>query len=250
MLALLKRRTMDYITILMIISALFIPILFYSIYASIRVNTVYAKYSHINNKSNLTGAEAARKILLSAGLGNVEVKPTRGSLTDHYNPADKTVYLSETTFGSNSLGAVGVAAHEVGHAIQHAKGYAPLKLRSFSVPIVNFSSKFALPVLLLSIILEIFIGVNAVTNALLTVAIVFYGVYAFFTLITLPVEFNASRRAKKQLVECGILDSEEVKASAKVLSAAAQTYVAAFLVSLVQLIRLVLMLISRSGNRK
>lgn len=241
---------MDYITILMIISALFIPVLFYSIYASIRVNTVYAKYSHIKNKSNLTGAEAARKILLSAGLEDVEVKPTRGSLTDHYNPADRTVYLSETTFGSCSLGAVGVAAHEVGHAIQHAKGYAPLKLRSFSVPIVNLSSKIALPVLLLSILLEIFIGVNAITNGLLTAAIVFYGVYAFFTLITLPIEFNASRRAKKQLVECGILDSDEVKASGKVLSAAAQTYVAAFLVSLVQLIRLILMLIARSGSRK
>lgn len=234
--------------VLAIIGCCMLPALVWVIVAGLRVKSVFRKYSQIKAASGMTGAETARRILAQAGIHNVDVRPCKGSLTDHYDPRDNTVYLSETTFSSTSVAANGVAAHETGHAIQYAEKYFPVKLRTAIVPLVNFTSRFSMPLLLVSLLIEMFVGFNYASNILLAIAIAFYACYMLFTLITLPVEYNASRRAKKLLLECGAVDSGELQYTSKVLNAAAQTYLASFVFSFIQLCRMLLLLISRRSD--
>lgn len=207
----------------------------------------FQRYSQQMSASRMTGAQVAERILHMSGVSGVRVMPCRGQLSDHYNPADRTVYLSESVYDSASVAALGVAAHEVGHAIQHEKGYAPLRLRSALVPVLNITQRFAFIALLFGLVLDIFIFGGFSVFAWAGVA--FYGVYTLFTFITLPVELNASRRAMVALGDMGILTRDEKAPARKVLTAAACTYLISFAYSLLQLLRLVAML-SRSNRRR
>ncbi|MDO4648810.1 MAG: zinc metallopeptidase [Eubacteriales bacterium] len=206
--------------------------------ASARMKSVFAKYSRIASASGLTGEETALRVLRAAGITDVTVRPVAGNLTDHYDPRTKTVNLSETVFHQRSIAALGVAAHECGHAMQHAQGYAPLDLRAKLVPAANIGSQLAWPVFLIGLIVS--------RPALTTAGIVLFSAAVLFQLVTLPVEFNASRRALAMLENTGILGHEENSRAREVLTAAALTYVAALASSVLQLLRLVLL----SGGRR
>lgn len=205
-----------------------------SLAASVRVKTTFAKYSRIRSMSGLTGAQVAMRLLQASGIYDVRVEPISGSLTDHYDPRNKVLCLSEPVYGQNSLAAIGVAAHECGHAIQHQNSYVPLKLRSSLVPVANFGSMAAIPIILFGM----FFGGS---QLLIYLGIILFSMAVLFQLITLPVEFNASKRAITRLGETGILYEEELNQSKKVLNAAALTYVAAAAASLLQLLRLILL---------
>lgn len=210
-----------------------------SLLASSRVKSTYAKYSKELNLSGMTGAQAAERILSMSGIYDVKVQHVSGSLTDHYDPRNKTLNLSDAVYGSTSVAAVGVAAHECGHAIQHDRGYWPLKLRSTLVPVVNIGAKISWPLILIGLLL----GGNGI---LIELGILMFSFAVAFQLITLPVEYNASNRALNLLSETGILYGEEIPKTKKVLNAAALTYVAAAASSILQLLRLVLLF----GNRR
>jgi len=212
-----------------------LPAFILSIYAQIKVKSVYARYSKIHTARGITGADAARIILDSQGIGDVGIELSKGFLTDHYDPRSKVLRLSEQVYRGTSIASVGVAAHEVGHAIQHAKNYAPLNLRSALVPVTMLGSNLAWPLLI--------IGFIFMSRTLLTAGIVFFSLAVLFQLVTLPVEFNASARALKVLPATGILSEDEVFGARKVLSAAAMTYVAAAAAAILQLLYFVL----RSG---
>ena len=201
--------------------------------ASARVKSTFNKYAAYRSMSGMTGAQAAQRILNSAGIYDVKVQHISGNLTDHYNPANKTLNLSDSVYGSTSVAAVGVAAHECGHAIQHQKEYLPLKIRSALVPAANFGSALAWPI----IVLGLFFTSNT-GNLLIHIGILLFSLAVLFQLVTLPVEFNASGRALKLLSETGILQKDEVSDTRKVLSAAALTYVAAATTAVLQLLRL------------
>lgn len=188
------------------------------------------KYSEVPSAAGLTGAQAAQKLLFSAGIYDVTVVRISGSLTDHYNPSDKTLGLSDTSYGSSSLTALGVAAHECGHAIQHATGYVPLRIRTALVPVVNISSTASW--------LLFFLGIIASFQPMVLAGIILFSVAIVFQFITLPVEVDASSRALKLLENTGTLRADEVKGSRKVLRAAAMTYVASLAASILQLLRL------------
>lgn len=196
-----------------------IPPLLLGLWASSRVKSTFAKYSKVRSGRNITGAQAARALLDANGLQNVAVERVAGNLSDHYDPRSKTLRLSEAVFATPSIAAVGVAAHEAGHALQDQQNYAPLKLRGFMVPAVQLGSSVG-PILFM-------IGLMLQFSAVAWLGIIFFGAAAVFSLVTLPVELNASRRAKQQLVANGILTQEEVGGVDKVLDAAALTYVAA-----------------------
>lgn len=196
-----------------------LPVLLLSGYASLKVKSAYKKYSKIKSRSGMTGAEIAREILVRNGLSNVAVMETRGFLSDHYDPGKKVVRLSSDVYHSSSISALGVAAHETGHAIQHAKSYSPLVLRNMMVPVASFGSNFAWIVIIAGFIF----GALGLVKA----GIVLFSIVVVFQLITLPVEFNASSRAKAMLSSYGIVSSQELAGIKKVLSAAAMTYVAA-----------------------
>lgn len=202
--------------------------------ASALVNSTMNKYSKVRNMSGLTGADAARRILEREGLYNVQIECLRDGKGDHYDPRTNTVRLSYQNYNSASVTSVGVAAHECGHAIQHAKGYAPLKLRSALVPVVNIGSNLGMPLILLGVLL----GWN---QTLIQIGIWGFALAVLFQLITLPVEFNASRRAVAKVEQYGLLGSQESEGCKKVLGAAALTYVAAAASSILQLLRLVLL---------
>ena len=221
---------MDIIIILIIIV---LPLL-----AQIKVSSTYNKYSKIGNSVGMTGRQAARKILDSNGLSKVTVSPIGGNLTDHYDPRRKHINLSTQIFEEDSIASVSVAAHECGHAIQDKEAYAFLRFRSALVPVVNFTSRFATLFIFLGFLLE-FLGLLYIGIALLSVGLL-------FQLITLPVEFDASRRGKIELQKLGLIADSDVKGTNKVLTAAALTYVASFLASALQVLRLVL--ISRRIN--
>lgn len=208
-----------------------------SMAASAKVNSTYARYARVGARCGMTGAEAAKRLLNSQGIYDVTVRRVPGKLTDHYDPRNKTVNLSESVYGSTSIAAIGVAAHEVGHAIQHANSYAPLTIRNAIIPVTNIGSKLSIPLILLGVVMSF--------QPLVTVGIVAFSLMAVFQLITLPVEFNASSRALATLNGEHYLDEEEVYGARKVLSAAALTYVAALVMSLAQLMRLVALF----GNR-
>ncbi len=209
-----------------------------SLAASARLKSTFAVYRKVRSASGLTGQQAAERILRAAGVFDVQVVPVGGSLTDHYDPRTKQVCLSQDSYRQNSLAAVGVAAHECGHAIQHATGYVPLTIRSAIVPAANIGSTLAWPLFLLGLILS--------ARPLLTLGIALFSLAVLFQLVTLPVEINASSRALKALQNTGILGADETRGARKVLSAAALTYVAALAASVLQLLRLVIL----AGGRK
>lgn len=209
--------------------------------ASARVNSTYSKYSRVRSMSGMTGAEAAEKILHVAGIYDVQVTHVRGRLTDHYDPRAKVLRLSDAVYGQSSVAAIGVAAHECGHAIQHHTGYAPLSIRSAIVPVANFGSQLSWPLFLIGL----FINGNT-GYALMMGGIILFSAALLFQLVTLPVEFNASSRAVRILGETGILREDELPYTKKVLGAAALTYVAAVLASILQLFRLFIL----AGGRR
>jgi len=210
--------------------------------ASGRVNSTYARYAKVRSVTGLTGAEAARKILESQGIYDVTIQHVSGNLTDHYDPRNHILSLSDATFGSSSVAAVGVAAHECGHAVQHNQGYTPLSFRSALVPVANIGAKLSWPLVIIGLL------INGDSSMLLIQAgIILFCTVVLFQIVTLPVEFNASSRALKLLGENGILYDEELDGTKKVLSAAAMTYVASVAASLLQLLRL-LMLANRKRN--
>lgn len=211
-----------------------------SLVVSARMKSTSSKYSRVQSRCGLTGAQAAQRILQAAGVQGVTIGHISGNLTDHYNPTNKRLNLSDTVYGSTSLTAIGVAAHECGHAIQHAYGYSPLKWRSAFVPIANFGSSLSWPIF--------FIGLIAGSPALTTAGIVLFSAVVIFQLVTLPVEFNASSRALTMLENTGIMYREEIKDTKKVLKAAALTYVAALAQSVLQLLRLVILSRGRRRN--
>jgi len=211
-----------------------------SLFASARVNGTFAKYSKVRSMTGMTGEEAARRLLNSQGIYDFSVRSVAGSLTDHYDPRNKTVNLSESVYRSTSVAAIGVAAHECGHAIQDNLGYAPLRLRAAFVPVANFGSRLSWPLILLGLLL-------GGSNTLIQIGIWMFVAVVLFQLITLPVEFNASSRAVKLLDQLGILNGQEVGQTRSVLGAAALTYVAAAAASILQLLRLVILF---GGNRR
>ena len=204
----------------------------FSMVAQTKVSTTFNKYSRVRNRAGFTGAQVATQMLQNAGIYDVSVQRVAGNLTDHYDPRTKTLRLSQSVYDSTSVAALGVAAHETGHAIQHDVGYAPLALRSMLVPAANFGSKLAIPLILIGFF---FSGGG---SALVTIGILFFSLSVLFTIITLPVEFNASHRAIDRLVDDGFLASDEIGGAKKVLSAAAMTYVAAAFAAVAQLLRL------------
>lgn len=208
-----------------------IPALLLSVYAQLKISTSFNKYSRVASRSGYTGSQVARMILDRNNLHDVRIEPVRGNLTDHYDPRTKVIRLSESVHSSNSVAAVSVVAHEVGHAIQHGIGYRPLLVRNNMAPIANVGSRFAFGLIFIGLLLESFVY---------EFGIILYLAVVLFQLITLPVEINASRRALTQL-ENGIIPAEEVRGSKKVLSAAALTYIAATLVAIAQLLRLISM---------
>ncbi len=214
--------------------------------ASAKVNSTYKKYAKVRSRSGMTGAQAAQRILQLSGIHDVQVQHIAGNLTDHYDPTHKVLRLSDSVYGSPSVAAIGVAAHECGHALQHKEGYAPLKIRSMLVPAANIGSKLGLPLVILGIILGI--GFRLPGGGYFSLAQIGVWVFAFavlFQIVTLPVEFNASGRALKMLGNYGMLGSDEVSGCRRVLSAAALTYVAAAASSILQLLRLLYLSNSR-----
>ncbi len=205
-----------------------------SMWASARVNLTYKKYAQVHSRSGLTGAEAARRILQGAGIYDVRVEHISGNLTDHYDPRGKVLRLSDTVYGSPSVAAIGVAAHECGHAIQDDQAYAPLRLRAAFVPVANIGTKAAIPIILLGLVL-------GSSYTLVQVGLLCFACGTLFQLITLPVEFNASARAVDILGNTHMLSEDELKHTRKVLSAAAMTYVAAAAASILSLLRLALL---------
>ena len=217
-----------------------LPALILSVWAQINVKTTYSKYSRVNTRSGITGFDAARRILDANGLYDVGIELIPGELSDHYDPRANVIRLSNAVYSSTSAAAVGVASHEAGHAVQHAVGYTPIKLRTAVIGISNFGSMAAMPLF--------FIGLIMASQPLMYLGIIFYSLAMVFQLVTLPVEFNASRRAMDALSDSGRFTSDELKASRKVLSAAALTYVAALATSLLSLLRLIL--IANGNNRR
>ena len=205
-----------------------------SLIAQWRVNSAFSKYSRVASMSGMTGAQAARMILQSNGINDVSVQRISGKLTDHYNPSTKVLNLSESVYGSTSVAAIGVAAHECGHAIQHARGYFPLSLRTALVPVANIGSQLSWVFIIVGAILSF-------NQTLITIGIIMFSAAVLFQLVTLPVEFNASARALEQLESNGILYRDEVSQKRKVLSAAALTYVAAAATAILQLLRLIIL---------
>ena len=211
---------------------LVLPAMLFAMWASSRVNSTFKKYKNTRNSRGLTGAQAARWVLDRNGLSNVPIEHISGSLTDHYDPSANVVRLSDDVYGSTSTVAIGVACHEAGHAAQHAEGYMPIKIRNAIIPVCNIGSTIGLPLAILGYILSF--------EPLITFGLLLYALIAVFQLVTLPVEFNASRRALKVIEETGVLDDDERAGARKVLSAAAMTYVASLLVALANLLRFVI----------
>lgn len=208
--------------------------------ASANVKGTYSRYKRVGNSRGVRAEEVAQRMLYDAGIYDVRIERIRGDLTDHYDPKAKVLRLSDTVYGSTSVAAVGVAAHECGHAIQHQQGYKPIQIRNAIVPVVNFGSNAAWPILLLGAIMG--------SGVLVNVGIVLFSFAVFFQLVTLPVEFNASRRAITILREDGILLENELNGAKKVLTAAAMTYVASMIAILLQLLRVLILFGRRSDD--
>ena len=218
-----------------------LPALIFSLWAQFKVNSTFEKYSKLRTRRGITGADAARRVLNENGLYDVKIEHIAGNLTDHYDPRANVIRLSDSVYNSDSAAAVGVACHEAGHAVQHAKGYFPIKVRSAVVPMTRFGSTLAIPLFM--------IGLIFATDALMLAGILLYAVVAFFQFVTLPVEFNASKRAMEAIKHAGFLAPDEYSSSRKVLTAAAMTYVAALATSVLMLLRLLVLASGRSNRR-
>ena len=238
---------MDYLLFLLIL----LPLIALSGWASAKVNSTYAAFDSVPNASHMTGYDTAVRLLQTHGVTDISVNRIRGRLSDHFHPTKKQVNLSESTYGSASVAAVAVAAHEIGHVMQKKEGYFPYKLRAALVPAANIGSRLALPLILLGIIFDLsfFAAMGSKAGQWMMIAgIILYSLSTLFMLVTLPVELNASRRAKKMLVEEGILTEEELPGAKKVLTAAAMTYVASLLISLVYFLRYLVIVLSLLGR--
>ncbi|HEX2163182.1 MAG TPA: zinc metallopeptidase [Thermoanaerobaculia bacterium] len=229
--------------------ALMLPALLLSLWASWRTRSAFNKYSRVRTLSGLTGAQAAAKLLAAAGIRDVEIVATRGTLSDHYNPATKKLALSEPVYGSASVAAVGVACHEAGHAIQHARHYAPLWLRSALVPTANIGSSLGYLTMMLGLFLLYMSDGGGLGRTVILFGAVLFSAVLLFQIVTLPVEFDASARAKKLAFEHGIVMDQERAGMAKVLNAAALTYVAAVVSTLMTLLYFLLRAGFLGGNR-
>lgn len=224
---------------------LVLPAVIFAMWASSKINSTYKKYEKVYNSRGITGAQAARMVLDNNGLSHVKIEKISGQLTDHYDPKANIIRLSEGVYSSSSTAAVGIACHEVGHAIQYAEDYSPAKLRMAIVPITNLGSKLSMPLIIIGILLS---TLSTISIYFIYAGIACFGLSTFFQLVTLPTEFNASRRAINSIEANGILYGDEIKGTKKVLTAAALTYVAALAVSLTQLLRLVLIFGGRNRD--
>lgn len=223
--------------------ALVLPCVIFAMAASANVNSTFKRYSKELSRRHLTGAEAAQRVLSANGVSGVRFEQVSGNLTDHYDPRSNVIRLSDDVFGSTSIAAIGVACHEAGHAVQYAKGYAPIKLRAAIIPVTNFGSRLAMPLILLGLL---FSAGSYFGDTMVYLGIACFGLSVLFQLVTLPVEFNASRRALQAIESNELLTEEEYRGARKTLTAAAMTYVAATAVALAQLLRLVLIFGNRS----
>ncbi len=223
---------------------LVLPCIILSVWASARVNGTFKKYSGQYSQRGLTGADAAARVLAASGVHGVRIERVSGNLTDHYDPTTNIIRLSDNVYGSTSTAAIGVACHEAGHAVQYAQSYAPIKLRAAIIPITNFGSRLAMPLILVGLLLG---SLGRISVFFVYLGIACFGLSLVFQLVTLPVEFNASHRALATIEQTGILTEEEQRGARKTLSAAALTYVAATAVSLAQLLRLLVLF---GGNRR
>ena len=217
-----------------------LPALVFSVWAQINVSSTFEKYSKIRTKRGYTGADAARRVLNENGLFDVSIERVSGHLTDHYDPRANVIRLSDSVYSSSTAAAIGVACHEAVHAVQHARGYFPIKVRMAIIPVTKFGSMLAMPIF--------FIGLLVAMPALLSLGIILYATVAFFQLVTLPVEFNASARALEAIGSSGMFDAEEKTAAKRVLTAAALTYVAALATTLLTLLRLLVLANGRRRN--
>lgn len=225
----------------------------FAAYASGKVRKTFDAFSHVDCASKMTGYDTARRLLRANGITDISVGKVKGMLTDHYHPKKKKVNLSESVYGACSVGAVAVAAHEIGHVVQKKKGYFPYRLRTALVPVVNIGSRLALPLVLVGVLLDVLVVSAQESGVGFTLAIVgvcLYGAATLFQLVTLPVEWNASKRAKQMLLEEGILTESELSGADKVLSAAALTYVAGLLSSLVYFLRFFVWVLAIFGRRR
>lgn len=222
---------------------LVVPALLFSLWASARVNSTFKKYSAIRNVRGMTGAEAARAVLNANGVTDVRIEYVSGNLTDHYDPKNKVIRLSQDVYDAATPAAVGVAAHEAGHAAQYAANYLPIRIRAAIIPATNIGSKLSVPLIILGLLLpglRIFAPYTEFFNLIAWIGVACYSLCVLFQLVTLPTEFNASRRAVTAIERCGLLMPEEQQGAKKVLKAAALTYVAALSASLAQLLRLII----------
>ncbi len=239
---------MNYLLFLLIL----LPFLALSGWASAKVNSTYAAYDKVPNSSRMTGYDVAVRLLSLHGVTDISVNRVGGRLSDHYHPTKRQVNLSGSTYGSASVAAVAVAAHEIGHVMQKKEGYLPYRIRTALVPAVNLGSRLALPLIIIGILVDVLFLTPAGSMAgewIMITGIILYSLSTVFMLVTLPVEFNASARAKKMLLEEGILNESEIVGAKKVLSAAAMTYVASLLISLVYFLRYLLIVLSFLGSR-
>lgn len=237
----------DYLIFIVLISVCMI----FSIYASNKVKTSFSKYNQKEASSRLTGREVIERLMLVNGISEISISRVRGNLTDHYHPSKKIINLSDSTYDNNSIASVSVAAHEMGHVLQEKEGYIFYRIRTAIVPIVNFGSRLAMPLVLIGLLIDLF-SLNPDSNIgfyIAMVGVVLYGGAFLFSLITLPVEFDASRKAKKMLLENGILNENELEGSKKVLSAAALTYLASMMTSLVYFLRFLIRILTIFGRR-
>lgn len=219
---------------------LLIPVIILSLWAQVQVSGSFRQYSAVNNRRRLTGARAAEAVLHAHGVYDVPIRSCRGNLTDHYDPRDNTIYLSDSVYNASTIAAVGVAAHEAGHAVQYAEAYGPVRLRGAIIPATQIGSKFSFILLI--------IGMVMYSQTLFLAGILLFSMTTVFQLVTLPVEFNASARAIATIEDQGLLEGDEISGAKKVLRAAAMTYVAALLMSALQLLRFVLIFLGRSDN--
>ena len=219
---------------------LVLPCVFFAMWAQFKVKSTFDRYSRVYSRRNMTGAQAAAAVLRAGGITNVRIERVSGHLSDHFDPRDNVIRLSDSVYSSTSVASIGVAAHEAGHAVQYAVGYAPMKLRAAIIPATNIGSMLSMPLILLGLVFNF--------GAIITIGIAFFGLSTVFQLVTLPVELNASNRALAAIEQGGLLYDDEYPMAKKTLWAAAMTYVAALAVSLAQLLRLILIFVLRGRD--
>lgn len=229
---------------------LFILAILFSLYAQIKISSTYRKYASFYTRAGRNATDIAKMMLSDAGVYDVSIGRVYGNLTDHYDPRSNTLALSDTTYASTSAAAIGVAAHEAGHAIQHAEGYFPIRLRGALVPVTNFASKTSWLLIMIGALITAFAYDSNIGYYALLAGIGLFAVTTLFQLVTLPCEFNASRRAITAIRASGLYSGDEIKAARKVLNAAAMTYIAATFVSAIQLLRLLLLITGRNNRRR